>query len=195
MSDRDRLLGLLLERSFRVGDFTLSSGARSRFYVDARTTTTHAEGQALLGRLGLAAIRGAGLRPAAVGGLTMGADPVSYAVAHASWLAGDPVNAFTVRKEPKAHGAGKRIEGCFASGDSVVVAEDVITTGGSALKAIEAIEAEGGRVLAVLAVVDREEGGRRVIEEAGYPVHALFTVSELFAAAGAPAEDLRPAGG
>jgi len=194
MSGRDRLLRLLLERSFRVGDFTLSSGARSRFYVDARTTTTHAEGQALLGRLGLALIRDAGLRPAAVGGLTMGADPVSYAVAHASWLAGDPVNAFTVRKEPKAHGAGKRIEGCFAAGDEGVVAEDVITTGGSALRAIQAIEAEGGRVLAVLAVVDRQEGGRQAIEEAGYPVHSLFTVAELFAAAETPAEHLRSAG-
>ena len=182
MSDRDRLLRLLLERSFRVGDFVLSSGQRSRYYVDARTTTTHAEGQAVLGRLGLAAIRAAGLRPAAVGGLTMGADPLAYAVAHASWLAGDPVNAFTVRKEPKAHGAGKRIEGCFAAGDAVVVAEDVVTTGGSALKAIQAVEAEGGRVLAVLAVVDREEGGREAIEQAGYPVHALVRVSEMFAA-------------
>ena len=180
--DRERLLRLLLERSFRVGDFVLSSGARSRYYVDARTTTTHAEGQALLGRLGLAALRDAGLRPDAIGGLTMGADPVAYAVAHASWLAGDPVHAFTVRKEPKAHGTGKRVEGCFAAGDRVVVVEDVITTGGSALKAVAAVEAEGGTVLAVLAVVDREEGGREAIEQAGYPVHALFRVSELHAA-------------
>ncbi|HEX8691106.1 MAG TPA: orotate phosphoribosyltransferase [Longimicrobium sp.] len=182
MEDRDRLLRLLLERSFRVGDFVLSSGARSRFYVDARTTTTHAEGQALVGRLGLAAIRAAGWGPAAAGGLTMGADPVAYAIAHASWLAGDPVHAFTVRKEPKAHGAGKRIEGCFAAGDAVVVVEDVITTGGSALKAVQAVEAEGGTVLGVLAVLDRKEGGRAAIEAAGYPVRALFTVSELFAA-------------
>ena len=182
MSDRERLLRLLLERSFRVGDFVLSSGARSRYYVDARTTTTHAEGQALLGRLGLATLRDADLRPDAIGGLTMGADPVAYAVAHASWLAGDPVNAFTVRKEPKAHGTGKRVEGCFAAGDRVVVVEDVITTGGSALKAVQAIEAEGGTVIAVLAVVDREEGGREAIEQAGYSVHALFRVSELHAA-------------
>jgi orotate phosphoribosyltransferase len=183
VSDRDRLLQLLLERSFCVGDFVLASGARSRFYVDARTTTTHAEGQALLGRLGLEAIRAAGLAPDAVGGLTMGADPVAYAIAHASWVAGDPVNAFTVRKEPKAHGTGKRVEGCFAAGDRVVVVEDVITTGGSALKAVQAVEAEGGTVLAVLAVVDREEGGREAIGAAGYPVHALFRVSELLSAA------------
>lgn len=179
MSDRERLLGLLVERSFRVGDFVLASGARSRFYVDCRTTTTHAEGQAVIGRLGLAALREAGLRPAAVGGLTMGADPVAYAIAHASWLADDPVNAFTVRKEPKAHGTGKRVEGCFASGDRVVVVEDVITTGGSALKAIQAVEAEGGVVIGVLALVDRQEGGREAIEAAGYPVHALVPIAEL----------------
>jgi orotate phosphoribosyltransferase len=178
-ADRDRLIALLLERSFRVGDFVLSSGARSRYYVDARTTTTHAEGQAVVGRLGLAVLREAGLRPAAVGGLTLGADPVAYAIAHASWLAGDPVNAFTVRKEPKAHGTGKRVEGCFAAGDEVVVIEDTVTTGGSALKAIQAVEAEGGKVLAVLALVDREEGGREAIEAAGYPVHTLVRVSDL----------------
>jgi len=182
--DRERLVALLLERSFRVGDFVLSSGARSRYYVDARTTTTHAEGQAVVGRLGLAVLRRAGLRPASVGGLTLGADPVAYAIAHASWLAGDPVNAFTVRKEPKAHGTGKRVEGCFAAGDEVVVLEDTVTTGGSALKAIQAVEAEGGRVLAVLALVDREEGGREAIEAAGYPVHVLVRVSELMAAMG-----------
>jgi orotate phosphoribosyltransferase len=178
-ADRERLVALLLERSFRVGDFVLSSGARSRFYIDCRTTTTHAEGQAVVGRLGLAAVRGAGLRPDAIGGLTMGADPVAYAIAHASWIAGDAVNAFTVRKEPKAHGTGKRVEGCFAAGMRVVVVEDVITTGGSALKAIEAVEAEGGEVIAVLSLVDREEGGREAIEARGYPVHALVGVGEL----------------
>ncbi|HEY0154860.1 MAG TPA: orotate phosphoribosyltransferase [Longimicrobium sp.] len=182
-ADRERLVALLLERSFRVGDFVLSSGARSRFYIDCRTTTTHAEGQAVVGRLGLAAVREAGLRPDAIGGLTMGADPVAYAIAHASWIAGDPVNAFTVRKEPKAHGTGKRVEGCFAAGMRVVVVEDVITTGGSALKAIEAVEAEGGEVIAVLSLVDREEGGREAIEARDYPVHAIIGVGELLKAA------------
>ena len=182
MNDRDRLVQLLVESSFRVGVFVLASGARSRYYVDCRTTTTHAEGQALIGRLGLAALRAAELRPQAVGGLTLGADPVAYAIAHASWLAGDPVNAFTVRKEPKAHGTGKRVEGCFAAGDQVVVVEDVITTGGSALKAVQAVEAEGGTVLGVLALVDREEGGREAIEAAGYRVHVLLRVTELNAA-------------
>lgn len=183
MSDRGRLLALLLERSFRTGDFVLASGARSSYYIDCRTTTTHAEGQALVGRMGLALLRSAGLAPAAVGGLTMGADPVAYAIAHASWLAGDPVHAFSVRKEPKAHGTGKRVEGCFASGDRVVVVEDVVTSGKSALQACDAVEAEGGTVLGVIALVDREGGGREAIEARGYSVHTIFRVGELLAAA------------
>jgi orotate phosphoribosyltransferase len=184
VSDRDRLLRLLVERSLRLGDFVLASGARSSYYIDCRTTTTHAEGQFLVGRLGLALLEGEGLAPASVGGLTMGADPVAYALAHASWLAGRPVNAFSVRKEPKEHGTGRRIEGCFAAGDRVVVVEDVITSGGSALRACEAVAAEGGEVLGVLALVDREGGGREAIERAGHRVASLFRVSELLEAAG-----------
>ncbi|HEX8276990.1 MAG TPA: orotate phosphoribosyltransferase [Longimicrobiaceae bacterium] len=187
MSDRDRLLRLLLERSLRLGDFVLASGARSSYYIDCRTTTTHAEGQYLVGRLGLELLEREGLAPAAVGGLTMGADPVAYAVAHASWIAGRPVNAFSVRKEPKDHGTGRRIEGCFAAGDRVVVVEDVVTSGGSALRAIEAVRAEGGEVLGVLALVDREGGGREAIERDGHRVLSLFRVSELLAEAGRPA--------
>ena len=184
MSDRDRLRALLLERSFRTGDFVLASGARSAYYIDCRTTTAHAEGQALVGRLGLQLLRDAGLAPDAVGGLTMGADPVAYAMAHASWLAGEPVHAFSVRKQPKDHGTGKRVEGCFHAGARVVVVEDVITSGKSALQACDAIEAEGGSVLAVIALVDREGGGREVVEACGYPVHTIFAVGELLAAAG-----------
>lgn len=179
MSQRQRLLELLAERSVKRGDFVLASGARSSYYVDCRTTTTHAEGQALVGALGLAALRESGLKPASVGGLTMGADPVSYAIAHTSWLQGEPVHAFSVRKQPKEHGTGKRIEGSFAVGDPVVVIEDVITSGGSALQACDAVVAEGGRVLGVLAVLDREAGGREAIEARGFPVLSLFRISEL----------------
>lgn len=188
MTDRDRLLRLLVERSLRLGDFVLASGARSSYYIDCRTTTTHAEGQYLCGTVGLQMLRDAALVPDAVGGLTMGADPVAYAIAHQSWLkqseAAPPINAFSVRKEPKAHGTGKRVEGCFESGSRVVVIEDVITSGGSALRAIEAVEAEGGVVLGVLALVDRDGGGREAIEAAGYRVHTLFPIAELLAAAG-----------
>jgi orotate phosphoribosyltransferase len=179
MSDRARLAALLVERSLRLGDFVLASGARSDYYVDCRTTTTHAEGQHLVGTLGLEAIRAAGLEVQAVGGLTMGADPVAYAIAHESFHHGPALHAFSVRKEAKAHGTGKRVEGSFRTGDRVVVIEDVVTTGDSALKACAAVEAEGGTVVSVLTLVDRESGGREKVEAAGYPVIALYPVGEL----------------
>lgn len=184
---RARLVALLARRSARRGHFVLSSGRTSALYIDARLTTMHPDGLTLVGPLGLAAVRGAGWAPDAVGGLTLGADPVAYAVAYASALAataGGPaaVRAFTVRKAPKAHGTGQRIEGPFAAGDRVVVVEDVITTGGSALQAVEAVRAAGGVVVGVLAVVDREEGGREAIEAAaGVPVRALAGAAEVVA--------------
>jgi orotate phosphoribosyltransferase len=178
---RERLLELLRSRSLRTGDFVLSSGKRSTFYIDCRLTTMHAEGFSLVGALGLAAIRTQGWTAVAAGGLTLGADPVAYAIAAAS-LAQPPVlNAFTVRKAPKAHGTGRRIEGCFEAGARVIVVEDAITTGGSALDAIAAVRAEGGIVAGVLAVVDRDEGGREAIAVAGVPVHALVRAAELLA--------------
>ena len=176
---RARLVDLLRERSLTRGDFVLASGKRSSYYIDARRTTMSGRGQALIGTLGLAALRDRGWTPRAVGGLTLGADPVAYAIAHAARLAGDPLDAFTVRKQTKTHGTGRRIEGCFAAGDAVVVIEDVITTGRSTLDAIGAARSGGGQVLGVLAVVDREEGGRREIEAAGFPVAVLVTVSDL----------------
>lgn len=184
MSERDRLVELLARRSFRVGDFTLASGARSRYYVDARATTMSAEGQALLGPLGLLALDEAALRPAAVGGLTMGADPIAYAIAHRSYLDGRPIDAFSVRKQPKAHGSGRQIEGCVEEGQDVVVIEDTITTGGSALRACQALASFGANVLGILALVDREEGGRESLEEAGHLVISLVKLSELRAHVG-----------
>ena len=176
---RTRLIDMLRERSVIRGDFVLASGKRSSYYIDARRTTMSGPGQALIGTLGLAVLRTCGWRPRAVGGLTLGADPVAYAIAHAASLAGDSLDAFTVRKETKTHGTGRRIEGCFDPGDAVVVIEDVITTGRSTLDAIGAARSGGGQVLGVLAVVDREEGGRREIEAAGFPVAVLVTVSDL----------------
>lgn len=179
MTHRERLLELLRERSLEVGDFVLASGARSDYYVDCRRTTMHAEGQVLIGQLAYELLRSSGLDPEVVGGLTMGADPVSYAIAYTSWLAGEPVHAFSVRKEAKEHGRGKRIEGCFEDGQNVVVIEDVITSGGSALTACAAIEEAGGKVLGVLAIIDREAGGREAIEAGGYRVLSLFRIAEL----------------
>lgn len=178
-SDAALLDQLILERSVKRGHFVLASGRTSSFYIDCRLTTMSAEGLALIGRLGLAALRAEGWAPRSVGGLTMGADPVAYAVAAASVAARPIVDAFSVRKEAKAHGTGRRVEGNFAAGDRVVVVEDVITTGGSALKAIEAIREEGGEVLGILAVVDREEGGRAALEAAGWRVVSLSTATRL----------------
>jgi len=179
VTDPAALERLLLERSVRRGDFVLASGARSSYYIDCRLTTMSAAGMVLIGQLGLAAIRAAGWPADAIGGLTMGADPVAYAIASASAHAGTPIDAFSVRKEAKAHGTGQQIEGNFRSGARVVVVEDVITSGGSAEKAIAAVTAAGGQVIGVLAVVDREQGGRQKLEAGGHVVVALTTSSRL----------------
>ena len=179
MSDADQLRRLLLERSVRRGDFVLASGQRSSYYIDCRLTTMSAEGQVLIGRMGLAAIKAAGWRPRAIGGLTMGADPVAYAIAAASWGTDLPIDAFSVRKQAKEHGTGQQIEGNFGAGDEVVVVEDVITSGGSARLAIAAVEGAGGRVIGVLAVVDREQGGGEGLVGGGRQVVVLTTATEL----------------
>ncbi len=183
MNERDRLRELLVGRSVRLGNFTLASGARSSYYVDARRTTMSAEGQVLIGKVALDALRASDLEVTHVGGLTMGADPVSYAVANESWRRGEPLDGFSVRKRAKEHGTGQRIEGGLPTDARCLVIEDSMTSGGSALKAVESIEAHGATVVGVLTVVDREEGGRAKIEGAGYPLISLFTGSELLEAA------------
>lgn len=176
---KDTLKDLLLSRSVRRGDFVLASGRRSSFYIDARLTTMSGDGLAIIGGLGLDRFAARGWSPRSVGGLTLGADPVAYALALTAKRRGLSLDAFTVRKQPKDHGTGKRIEGCFASGDPVVIVEDVLTTGSSARDAIKAVESEGGHILGVMAVVDRQEGGREALESAGYVVEAFLTVSDL----------------
>jgi len=181
MTPHDRLLSILAERSARRGQFTLASGRQSTLYIDARLTTMSPDGLSLIGPLALAALRDVDWRVQAVGGLTLGADPISYAIAYASADSPLPLRAFTVRKEAKAHGTGRLIEGPFREGDRVAVIEDVITTGGSALRAVEAIRAAGGTVAGVLALVDREEGGRDALVSAGLPVVALARASDIVA--------------
>jgi orotate phosphoribosyltransferase len=139
------------------------------------------EGLVLIGELGLGALQRSTWNVQAVGGLTLGADPVAYAIAYSSALSGQLVRAFSVRKEAKVHGTGRLIEGPFVAGDRVAVVEDVITTGGSAVKAITAVQNAGGIVAGVLAVVDRNEGGREAIEHLGIPVIALTTGEEIIA--------------
>ena len=176
---KNALKDLLLSRSVRRGDFVLASGRRSSFYIDARLTTMSGDGLAVIGGLGLDRFAARGWTPRSVGGLTLGADPIAYALSLTAKRRGQNLDAFTVRKQPKDHGTGKRIEGCFAAGYPVVIVEDVLTTGGSARDAINAVQAEGGHILGVMAVVDRQEGGREALENAGYGVEAFLTVSDL----------------
>ena len=180
------LYKILKEKSFFTGDFTLASGKKSNYYIDCRLTTLDPKGACLVG----AAIRKTvndkckemGISIDSIGGLTLGADPIALSASMASYQAEDDktIKPFVVRKAPKEHGKGKQIEGGFKEGDSVVALDDVITTGGSTLKAIEAIENEGGKVEFVLVLVDRQEGGKEIIEESGYKVFSLFTRDELF---------------
>ena len=179
MSKTERLCRLLAERSVRMGNFTLASGKSSSVYIDARLTTMSPEGMLLIGEAGLEQIESSGWQPDAIGGLTLGADPVAYAVSHTSASRSRPLRAFTVRKQPKTHGTGQLIEGPFKPGDRVVIAEDVITSGNSALQAIDAVTSAGGKVTGVLAVVDRQEGGRETIEARGYAVLSLATMTEI----------------
>jgi orotate phosphoribosyltransferase len=186
MTDQDDpllpLRALLAARSTRRGQFTLASGRVSTLYIDARLTTMSPEGLALIGPLGLRALRDAGWQVDAVGGLTLGADPIAYAISYASKLDGGKLlRAFTVRKEAKAHGTGRLIEGPFEPTDRVAVVEDVITTGSSALRAADAVRKAGGHVVGVLALVDREEGGREALERTGLDVRALTRASDIVA--------------
>jgi orotate phosphoribosyltransferase len=182
MTGHSPLVRLLAERSARQGQFTLASGKQSTFYIDARLTTMSPEGLSIIGPAGLATIRKTGWEVDAIGGLTLGADPISYAISYASAASGHPLKAFTVRREVKAHGTGKLIEGPLKSGDRVVVIEDVITTGDSALRAIQAVRNAKASVSGLLALVDREEGGRQAIEKAGVAVVSLVTAGEIIAA-------------
>ncbi len=137
------------------------------------------EGLSIIGPLALSTLHQVGWSVDAIGGLTLGADPISYAISYASAGSDHPLRAFTVRKEAKTHGTGKLLEGPFRQGDRVAVIEDVLTTGGSALRAIDAIREAGGTIVGVLALVDREEGGRQAIEKTGLPVATLATASQI----------------
>jgi orotate phosphoribosyltransferase len=178
LTEHEQLIHLLATRSARRGQFTLASGRQSTLYIDARLTTMSPEGLVLIGALGLACIRKHW--PAdSVGGLTLGADPISFAISYASAATTRPLRAFTVRKEAKTHGTGRLIEGPFEPGDRTVIVEDVITTGSSALKAVSAVTSAGGTVVGVLSLVDREEGGREAIETAGVSVISMVRARDL----------------
>lgn len=174
-TQRARLLQLLTELSFQQRAVTLSSGTKSNFYIDCKQTALHAEGHFLIGQLGREAIAREAPEARAVGGMTLGADPIASAISLMSFVAGQPLHAFIVRKEPKGHGTGQWVEGMtnLETDMPVVIVEDVVTTGGSTLRAIERARQAQLRVVRVLALVDREEGGREAVESEA-PLSALF---------------------
>jgi len=195
-TQRDTLLNLIATHSFKLGDFTLASGQKSDYYIDCRTTTLHAEGGRLSGLVFYDLIRERFPQAEAVGGLTMGADPlVSNTASASAWHAlqqgQDPANmatklmqGFLVRKVEKNHGTGRRIEGFLKQGAQVIIVDDVCTTGGSTITAIEAARESGMNVAGVLCLVDREQGGRANIEAAaaGAPFISVFTATDVRAA-------------
>lgn len=186
-NDRAALLAILAEKSFRLGNFTLASGAKSDYYIDCRITTLSAEGGRLCGRVLAEVLRDNGIGAEAVGGLTLGADPLVSNLATATAIAriedsnAPLLEGFLVRKAQKTHGTGRQIEGFVRPGARVVIVDDVCTTGGSTITAIEATQAAGMTVAAVLCLVDREQGGRQNIESAipGIPFLSVFTATDV----------------
>jgi orotate phosphoribosyltransferase len=175
---KKRLKEILLAKSVITGrEFTLASGKTSNFYVDARITTLDAEGAYLCGKIFLDMLQPFTID--AVGGYSIGADPIVASIAVLSYLAGKPIPAFIIRKEEKSYGTMKMIEGNFPANARVAIFDDVITTGSSILKGAKQVESQGGKVEVVMAVIDREDGGRHLIEQAGYKLLAIFTKSEL----------------
>lgn len=181
MTDRQRLKEILLEKSYRSGTFTLTSGNTSDFYIDGKQTTLSAEGAYLCGRLLFELIAKNETKIDAVGGMTLGADPLVTAVSIASFLGKAPIPAFIVRKEAKGHGTGNYIEGLknMPEGCTVALLEDVVTTGGTLVKVIKRVEDAGFKVGLVATVVERQEGGVQVLADAGYKLESIFTREEL----------------
>lgn len=176
-SERRALIDLIAAEAVFHGDFTLSSGKKATYYVDMRKLTLDHRAAPAIGRLVLDAVRD--LNVDAVGGLTLGADPIANAVMHASVAAGTPVDAFVVRKEPKDHGRGRQIEGAEVAGKRVVIVEDTSTTGGSPLRAAEVVAAAGAEIVAVVTVVDRKTGAQAAVEAAGYEWRSIIDLDDL----------------
>lgn len=178
---KKRLARLLLEKSYREGDFVLASGRRSDYYFDCRVTALHPEGSWLIGNLFNKMLADVDIK--GVGGMTLGADPLVSATTVISHEMGRPLAGLLVRKEAKGHGTGQYVEGLgnFAQGSRVAMLEDVVTTGGSLLKACHRVNDAGLQIVAVCAILDRQEGGREILKDAGYELHALFTREELVA--------------
>jgi orotate phosphoribosyltransferase len=187
MSYRQNLANLLRQKSLVRGEFTLSSGKRSNYYLDCKLTTLDPEGALLAGHAILELLDEMGLKPDAIGGLSMGADPLVTAAGVVSAIEKRPLAGFLVRKEAKKHGRQRQIEGLENPlGKKVVIIDEVCTTGGSTREAIDAVEREGCEVIAVISLVDREEGGSDSLR-AQYNYRSIFTARELLAESSQPA--------
>ncbi|NMC20590.1 MAG: orotate phosphoribosyltransferase [Thermogutta sp.] len=178
MYDREVLRQLILQRALRFGQFTLASGKTSTYYLDGKQVTLDGEGARLIGE-GLLDLFRETEMPDAVGGMSIGADPITSAVITMSAVRGVPIRGFLVRKQSKGHGTNRFIEGPVQPGERAVIVEDVVTTGGSSLEAIERVEEFGLKVIRVAAVVDRMEGGAKAFAERGLPFSSLFTIRDF----------------
>jgi orotate phosphoribosyltransferase len=174
---KTRLLELLKEKALKSGKFVLSSGKESDYYLDERVVTLSSKGAYLTARVMLDMLKD--VEVDAIGGMTLAADPIAGAIAGISYAEGRPIDGFIVRKEPKGHGTGKQVEGPITKGLKVVITDGTMTTGGSLLKAIEALENEGCQVVKVLILIDRLEGGKEFLQSKGYDISSVFTRDDL----------------
>ena len=181
MDDRKRLLQLIKEKSYEEREVVLSSGEKSSFYFDSKQTTLNPEGSYITGKLFYQKIKNAPIPVEAVGGMTLGADPIVTSIAIVSFLEKNPLPAFIIRKEPKKHGTGRWIEGkaSIPLKAKVAIVEDVVTTGATTLNAILRAKEEGLQIVQVLALIDREEGGREHLSEKGYRLESLFSRTDF----------------
>ena len=177
MYDRQALAELIRQQALKFGEFTLASGKKASYYLDCRTVTLDAHGVKLIGA-GMLELLGEQLPPL-VGGMAIGADPITASILTLAGIQERPLRGIMVRKEAKQHGTGKFVEGPYEPGEEVVIVEDVVTTGGSSLLAIERCEAVGLKVRRVLAIIDRLEGGREAFADKGYELTTLFTVRDF----------------
>jgi orotate phosphoribosyltransferase len=178
MYDKQALIALVREKALKFGDFTLASGKKAKYYLDGKQVTLDSAGARLVAE-GLLDLLAAGPMPDAVGGMSIGADPITAAVITISGVRGVPLTGFMVRKEAKGHGTNQFVEGPVKPGQTAVIVEDVVTTGGSSLKAIERVEAFGMKVVGVLAIIDRMEGGAQAFAQRGYPLSSLLTIRDF----------------
>ena len=177
MYDRQALIELIREQALQVGDFTLASGKKSKYYLDCRKVTLDARGALLIGAGMLELLDGQ--LPPLVGGMAIGADPITASILTLAGTRDIPLRGVIVRKEAKGHGTGKMVEGPYTEGEELVIVEDVVTTGGSSLRAIEHCEAVGLKVKRVLAIIDRLEGGREAFADRGYELTTLVTIKDF----------------